>query len=150
MSVVRNSAVTDQVSGAFVDNINQIRLFEKGVELDKAQAAFNLAQTQVDKVRDFISNPGGILGSEATKHGEIAEQVEVGIRNAKAALAGISADDLPADIDSVARTGAADYLLNDTEVQSKFINGANNNLKHVLDHMEKYPDFGGIRIKVCT
>ncbi|EIC5074550.1 hypothetical protein MW374_004297 [Vibrio parahaemolyticus] len=142
MSVVRNSAVTDQVSGAFVDNINQIRLFEKGVELDKAQAAFNLAQTQVDKVRDFISNPGGILGSEATKHGEIAEQVEVGIRNAKAALAGISADDLPADIDSVARTGAADYLLNDTEVQSKFINGANNNLKHVLDHMEKYPDFG--------
>ena len=142
MSVVKNSAVTDQVSGAFVDNINQTRIFEKGVELDKAQAAFILAQSQVDKVREFISNPGGILGSEATKHGEMAERIDVGIRNARAAMEGISADDLPADIDSVARTGAADYLLNNTEVQSKFINGANNNLKHVLDHMEKYPDFG--------
>ncbi|WP_462052808.1 hypothetical protein [Vibrio parahaemolyticus] len=140
MSIVRNSALTDQVLGAVVDNVNHTRLYEKDMEIDKVNEAFYLAQEQVDKVRTFISNPEGILGSDATKHGEIAEQVEVGIRNARAALEGI--DNLPADIDSVARTGAADYLLNNTEVQSKFINGANNNLKHVLDHMEKYPDFG--------
>ncbi|EHR6434596.1 hypothetical protein MOU92_004110 [Vibrio parahaemolyticus] len=140
MSIVRNSAITDQVLGAVVDNVNNTRLYEKDMEIDKVNEAFYRAQEQVDKVRAFISNPEGILGSDATKHGEIAERVEVGIRNARAIFEGT--DNLPADIDSVPRTGAADYLLNNTEVQSKFINGANNNLKHVLDHMDKYPNFG--------
>lgn len=142
MSVVKNSAVTDQVSGAFVDNINQTRQFEKEIELDKAQAVFNLAQAEVNKVREFISKPGGILGSEATKHGEIAEHLDVRMRNAWAAMEGKLADDLPAQIDNVARTGPADYVLNGEEVQSKFINGSNNTLNHVLDHMDKYPNFG--------
>lgn len=38
------------------------------------------------KVRDFIASPNTILGSTGTKHGEIAEQVEVGVRNARQAL----------------------------------------------------------------
>ena len=41
----------------------------------------------MQKVRDFIASPGNILGSMNTKHGEIAEQVEVeGLRNSEQAI----------------------------------------------------------------
>ena len=40
------------------------------------------------------------------------------------------------------RTAPQDYLIDGMDVQSKFINGTNNNLVHVLKHMEAYPNFG--------
>ncbi|HIF9126990.1 TPA: hypothetical protein ACX6O5_003445 [Photobacterium damselae] len=134
--------IPDQVSGAFVNLINKVREQNMLDSLANQDKAFELASEQIEKVRNFVGDPSAILGSEATKHGEIAEQVEVGIRNAKAALQGVDASHLPGDIESVARTGPADYLIDNIEVQSKFINGANNNLSHVLDHMNKYGNFG--------
>jgi hypothetical protein len=40
----------------------------------------------MQKVRDFVASPGNILGSMSTKHGEIAEQVEVAVRNSEQAI----------------------------------------------------------------
>jgi hypothetical protein len=138
----KNNYISDQVSGAFVDSINKARERSMFDALSAQDNAFELATDQIEKTRNFIGNPSSILGSETTKHGEIAEQVEIGIRNAKAAMDGVGANHLPCDIESVARTGPTDYLINNIEIQSKFINGANNNLKHVLNHMDKYSNFG--------
>lgn len=109
-------------------------------ERQTAYDALNEALSYVEKVRDFVSpdHLGAVLGSMASKHGEIAEQVEVQITNAKQVFNGLEAI---ADIDSVARTAPEDFLINGVPYQSKFIAGFNKSLNHVLDHMGKYPDF---------
>lgn len=131
--------IPDQVNAAIVGELNNQRIQDEVLKLVAQDAAFSNAIEQVYKVREFIANPNGILGSELTKHGEIAEQVEVGIRNARAALA---QENMTATFDGVGRTAPADYLVDGILVQSKFINGINNNLKHVLEHMDKYSNFG--------
>jgi len=131
--------IPDQINAAIVGEINSQRLQDEMAKLAAQETAFSTATEQVDKVREFIGNPDKILGSELTKHGEIAEQVEVGIRNAKSAL---NQKDMTATFDGIGRTAPEDYSIDGTLVQSKFINGANNNLDHVLKHMDKYSDFG--------
>jgi hypothetical protein len=59
------------------------------------------------------------------------------VRNAWAALKGQSE---VATFDGVARTAPEDFILDGIKYQSKFINGTNNTLKHVLDHFDKYKD----------
>lgn len=131
--------IPDQVNAAIVGTLNNQRMQDEIAKLTRQDAAFSNAIEQVDKVREFIGNPNNILGSELTKHGEIAEQVEVGIRNARAALA---QENMTATFDGIGRTAPADYAIDGTLVQSKFINGVNNNLDHVLKHMDKYSNFG--------
>jgi hypothetical protein len=65
------------------------------------------------------------------------------VRNARQALEERLQDEsaFRATFDGVGRTAPADYLIDGVKVQSKFINGINNNLAHVLKHMEDYPDF---------
>ncbi|GAB3447164.1 hypothetical protein [Insolitispirillum peregrinum] len=128
----------DQVTGVIVQAINQVRVHEEIVKRAAQDTAFKIAVEQIDKVRDFLSRPQNILGSPMTKHGEIAEQVEVGIRNAREALA---QEAMTVSIDEVGRTDATDYFINGVAVQSKFINGIDNNLRHVLRHLGKYPGF---------
>lgn len=130
--------VHDQMAGAVVQAINEARVHAEIIKLAVQEAAFESAVDQIDKVREFLSRPQNILGSDLTKHGEIAEQIEVGIRNARQALA---QETMTATFDGVPRTGPVDYLINDMGVQSKFINGASANLRHVLDHLNKYPKF---------
>ncbi|WP_228059651.1 hypothetical protein [Plectonema radiosum] len=103
--------------------------------LERQDSAFTKAIEQIDQVRDFIGSPEHILGNNQTKHGEIAEQVEVGIRNARDYLRQQAPS---ATFDGVGRTASEDYLIDGIQVQSKFINGVNKNLDHVLDHMRKY------------
>ena len=91
------------------------------------------------KVRDFIGAPEHILGRGNTKHGEVAEQVEVAVRRARDVLAGMEPT---ATFDGVGRTAPMDYRVGGIDVQSKFINGSNNTLSHVLDHMDSYTNFG--------
>jgi hypothetical protein len=131
--------IPDQVNAAIVDSLNNQRIQDEIMKLAAQDAAFSNAIKQADKVREFIGNPNNILGSELTKHGEIAEQVEVGIRNARAALA---QENMTATFDGIGRTAPADYAIDGMLVQSKFINGANNNLTHVLKHMDDYSNFG--------
>ncbi|WP_067521897.1 hypothetical protein [Endozoicomonas ascidiicola] len=111
--------------------------------LNQQDRAFDFAMEQIEKTRSDIGNLGGILGRIDTKHGEIAEKVEVGIRNAQQALRqeAEKPEEFSATFEGVGRTAPADYLIDGIEVQSKFINGANNNLRHVLDHMDKHANF---------
>lgn len=106
--------------------------------LARKDDALHDALAQIERVREVIAHPEGILGSAATKHGEIAEQVEVAVRNARSLLA----EELPtATFDGVGRTAPVDYLIDGVAVQSKFVNGVNKNLDHVLEHLSKYTGF---------
>lgn len=141
---------TDQVVGSSVDFINQERIRELNEELAKVfsdetaaisqqDLSFKEALAQVEKVRVFLHTPENILGSDLTKHGEIAEHMEVNIRNARDLIDG----KIPtATFEGVGRTAPEDYLIDGINVQSKFINGVNNNLDHVIKHMNNNSAFG--------
>lgn len=134
-----NGTVRDQISAQLVERINSIRIDTTKQLLSSQDGAFQHAIEQIDKVRVFLGSPEKILGNPSTKHGEIAEQVEVGIRNARSL---IEQDGFVATFDGVGRTAPEDFLLDGVAVQSKFISGANKGLDHVLEHMEKYKNFG--------
>lgn len=131
--------VRDQFGSAVVGAINAARLQSEILQQDLQDQAFLKAMAQIEKVREFVGTPEKILGNLLTKHGEIAEQVEVGVRNARAALA---QQELPATFDGIGRTAATDYRIDGVDVQSKFINSVSKNLDHVLDHMDRYIEFG--------
>lgn len=130
--------VQDQAAGVIVQAINETRVHDELIKLVAQDAAFETAVEQVNKVREFLARPQNILGSAMTKHGEIAEQVEVGIRNARQALA---QEAMTATFEGVHRTGPVDYLINGVGVQSKFINGIGANLSHCLNHLNTYQNF---------
>ncbi|MGM0786012.1 MAG: hypothetical protein ACQEUM_18105 [Pseudomonadota bacterium] len=123
-----------------VEAINDARHQAEVLQQAIQDQAFEKAQEQVEAVRRFIGTPENILGNHSTKHGEIAEQVEVGIRNARSA---VNQADMMATFDGVGRTARADYMIDGLDVQSKFYNGARNSLDGILNHLEKYPDFTG-------
>lgn len=87
----------------------------------------------------FVGSPENILGSALTKHGEIAEHVDVEFYNAWNAMRGLPKN---ASFDNVGRTAPQDYYVNGVAVQSKYINGSSNSLSHVLDHLAKYENIG--------
>lgn len=131
--------VKDQVFGAVVNNINEQRHAAEIASLLVQDQNFARALEEVNKVREFVGTPERILGSQQTKHGEIAEQVEVGIKNARSYLHG---GEQQATFEGVGRTAPADYLVHGVDVQSKFYNGINNTLsKGIVGHLDKYPDF---------
>jgi hypothetical protein len=130
---------TTQIIGGMVAGDNLRHAEQLKAALESQDSAFAKAIEQVVKVRDFVGSPEQILGSDKTKHGEIAEQVEVGIRNARDYLRQQTPS---ATFEGVGRTAPEDYLINSVQVQSKFINGLNKNLDHVLEHMSKYDNFG--------
>lgn len=145
----RNNIILDQVNASIVDTLEQqkekaiemvLKEIErvKQVDIVSEQEALDKALKCVDNVREFIRSPDKILGSDATKHGEIAEQVEVNIRNARDILNKAKES---ATFEGVGRTAPEDYIIDGMKVQSKFINGSNNTLKHVLEHMGKYKQF---------
>ena len=123
----------------FIHKVNEIGQ-ETTQKIQDNYTALNDALKTVERVRDYASpqNLNHVLGSEATKHGEIAEHVEVEITNGRKILDGLKSI---ADIDSVGRTAPEDYIINGDPVQSKFIAGFNKTLDHVLDHIHKYPNF---------
>ena len=102
--------------------------------------AFLAAMREMQVVRDFVGKPESILGSAATKHGEIAEQVNVAINRARDLLFG----NMPTStFEGVGRVAPADYISNGVDVQSKYYNGLHNTLRGVADHASKYPEFAG-------
>lgn len=141
----------EQAIGGVANIINQDRVQEMNklvIEnskyqnslLQKQDLNFTEALKEVNKVRDFVNNPKNILGSDLTKHGEVAESLEVHIRNAKDVLEGKIK---VVTFEGVGRTAPEDYLINGVDVQSKFYNGINNTLnKGILEHMGKYETFG--------
>lgn len=135
---MKKTYVEDQVAGAIVQELNTIRFDQELIKLGQQDIAFEKALNSINEVRNFLSTPNNILGNASTKHGEIAEHVEVGVHNARRHIEGETAD---ATFDGVPRTSPVDYIKGDGNYQSKFINGSNNTLKHVLDHMNKYDSY---------
>lgn len=140
---------TDQISAAFIqEGINAAErlkaeriaeIIQTAIEKEEyARTALSESLHCVENVRDFVSNPDSILGTIQTKHGEIAEHVEVEIRNGRDILNRINPS---ATFEGVGRTAPEDYIIGEHQVQSKFINGANKSLNHVIEHLEKYPGF---------
>jgi hypothetical protein len=136
----------EQIIGATVSVVNEELTF-KISEISNSEFEQILNQNnalreslnQVEKIRDFLGAPEHILGNQYTKHGEIAENIEVNIRNARDILE----QRLPnATFEGVGRTAPTDYIIGDTHVQSKFIAGLPNTLDHVIDHMNKYQEIG--------
>lgn len=128
----------DQLSGIVVGTLNNKREEACADFLLQNDAALARAMDQILWVRETISTPEHILGNELTKHGEIAEFVDVGIRNGRAILEAMVP---PATFEAVGRTAMEDYFLDGQAIQSKFINGINKGLTHILEHLDKYPEF---------
>jgi len=137
-TILEDEKFCDQLPGIVVNSINESRIADELRQLNIQDGNFQRAVQEIDKVREFVGSPENILGNKFTKHGEIAEQVEVGVRRARQALDG---KNMTATFDGVGRTAPEDYIIDGIKVQSKFINGTNNNLKAVLDHMKDYFDF---------
>lgn len=96
------------------------------------------AWREMQEVRDFVGSPEGILGSPATKHGEIAEWVHVGVRKAIDALYGRTPS---ATFDGVGRLDPVDYREAGVDIQSKYYTGLRNTLDGVSEHVTKYSNF---------
>jgi len=139
MSPKSDVHVTAQTAAGVIAADAPARAAREAAALGQQDAAFAQALKSIEAVRDFVGSPEHILGNPKTKHGEIAEQVEVGVRRARDYL---HQNAPTATFDGVGRTAMEDYLIDGVQVQSKFVNGLNNNLDHVLKHMRKYPDFG--------
>lgn len=134
---MRSNYVNDQILGAVVQATNDVRDKACELALDKQDEILAAALKHVDGARAFLEDPSNILGSEGTKHGEVAEVIEVAIRNAKSVIYGA---DPVATFDGTARTGAVDFFINGVGYQSKFYNNDTNGLKALVDYLEKYPD----------
>lgn len=139
-----------QAYGALIDEAHksEMRAYcRKIYEIETQTAAkqmvidqrFDEAMECVDEVYRFIGSPENILGSAKTKHGEIAEHVDVAFHNARRIMEGATPD---ATFDHVGRTAPEDYFVGGVAVQSKYINGSSQSLTHVLDHLDTYKDLG--------
>ena len=108
-----------------------------------ANEAFAEANSYIEQARDYVSpsNLSHVLGNESTKHGEIAEQLEVCFRNGRSVL---NQEKAVAEFlqNGKDRIGATDYLINETPIQSKFINGlGTQSLDKVIGHLKQYPGY---------
>lgn len=129
--------VTVQGIGSAVDVINQMRIDQYLENIHIQDVNYEGAISELMKARDFIGSPEHILGSPATKHGEIAEVFDVRFGNADRIIRG---EDPNFSFDGVGRTAAEDYLKNNLPVQSKFVQ-SNLSMDAVLKHLNDYPDF---------
>lgn len=139
MKLDKEAHVTSQIAGGFIAAEQGGRMAAEAESLLRQETVFRHALDEHGKVVAFVSEPARILGNDGTKHGEIAEQVEVHMRNARDILYQRPAT---ATFEGVGRTAPEDYRIDGINVQSKFVNGENANLNHVLEHMEKYGNFG--------
>ncbi|MCQ4089148.1 hypothetical protein [Exiguobacterium sp. LL15] len=143
-----DQTIKDQFIASGVDGFNAFKQSYLNNQIDqiikdqlKSQSQqdinFENALIHLSKMRQFLSSPQNILGTLRTKHGEVAEHLEVNVRNAKNTLLGLNAD---ATFDGVGRTAPEDFILNGVKIQSKFINGTGNTLSHVAKHLQTYQD----------
>ena len=131
----------EQAVASGITALNQKRLNELLENLNQQDINIETALIELVKLKEFIGDPSKILGSHFTKHGEIAENMQVYISNARRAVEGLEKNHT---FDGVGRTAVEDYLRDGQAVQSKFYNGLNNTLfgKNALsDHLNKNKDF---------
>lgn len=127
-----------QAAGAVAQAQNAVRAASEAAAHTAQHSALDEALAAMQQVRDFVGTPSEILGNPLTKHGEIAEQLEVGIRRARAAVEQqtVSAHN------AAYRFDAHDIELDGQQLQLKFINGLGNpSLAEVRAHLDQYPGF---------
>ena len=129
--------VTMQGIGNVSQTINVIRTDTLLRNLQVQDLNLEQALNELKDVRSFIGNPDHILGSVATKHGEVAEHMQVAFENADNLIVGKGPS---ATFENVGRTAPEDYMRNNLPVQSKFVQ-SNMSMDAVLEHLNKYPDF---------
>lgn len=127
-----------QANAAWIDYKNQIRFYDLCAKLFQQDHNLEEALKELTELKDFVADPCHILGNELTKHGEIAEHVQVNISNARKAIEGLEKE---YSFDGIGRTARDDYSRNGFPVQSKFCNSIKNTLRAVKEHHEVYPDF---------
>lgn len=111
------------------------------VLLDKLSAQdcnLESALKALNEVKKFISAPEHILGSPLQKHGEVAEHMQVGFSNARAAVQGFRQ---MYTFDGVGRLAMEDYLRDGRMIQSKFCNGIQGTFSAIRHHLSDYPMF---------
>lgn len=136
-TVIKSSQ--EQAVASWIDHLNQLRLDELIEKLNVQGDNLKNALSNLQKIRDFVANPKNILGSGATKHGEIAESVQVNISNARRVIEGLKDE---YTFDGVGRLAPEDYLKNGAPVQSKFYSGGGNRtFDAICEHLKTYPDF---------
>ncbi len=130
----------EQAAASWIDHLNQLRLDRLIARLAAQDINLGGALEELQKLKDFVGDPLHILGNDSTKHGEIAEHVQVNISNARKIIEGLKGE---YTFEGVGRTAPEDYLHNGLKVQSKFINGlfGNNSFAHITNHLKDYPDF---------
>ena len=128
----------EQAVASWITYLNQIRLNELIAQLNQQDINLEKALEELADLKEFIGNPAHILGSEATKHGEIAEHVQVNFSNARNLIKGLEKE---YTFEGVGRTAPEDYIKNGAQVQSKFYNGSKNTLLAIQKHLKTYPDF---------
>lgn len=131
----------EQAVAAWITYLNQVRLDELIAKLDQQDINLEEALKELDALKIFLGDPEHILGNAATKHGEIAEHMQVNIANARRAIVGLSKNHT---FEGVGRTAPEDYIRDGNQVQSKFYNGLKNTFfgNHAIsEHLKTYPDF---------
>lgn len=135
-STVKSSQ--EQAIASWITYLNQMRLDKLVERLNQQDINLEEALKELDELKKFIGDPSHILGSPNTKHGEIAEHMQVNFENARRAIQGLEKNHT---FDGVGRTAPEDYLRDGQQIQSKFYNGLNNTKNAIAEHLEKYPDF---------
>lgn len=131
----------EQAVASWITHLNQVRLDELVEKLNQQDINLEEALKELDALKKFIGDPSHILGSSSTKHGEIAEHMQVNIANARRLIQGLRKNHT---FDGVGRTASGDYIRDGQQIQSKFYNGLRNTFfgKHaILEHLKMYPDF---------
>ena len=132
--------VAAQVAAAWASLDASSRASDLAGALVSQDRAFLAAMREMQAVRDFVGTPQNILGSATTKHGEIAEQVNVAISRARDIILG----NAPAStFEGVGRFAPIDYIRDGVGIQAKYYNGLQNTLRGVSEHATKYPGFAG-------
>lgn len=142
----RANGLSAQIVASITQAFNDARATQLGLAMDKQLAAFADAMNEVENVLGYLRDPSGQLGNLSTKHGEIAETVEIGIRRAHDYVEEVASS---INDEGISRISPVDYILNGVEAQSKFINGTAAGLRHVLQHMDSNEPFvqgGGVYV----
>lgn len=128
----------EQAVAGWIDYLNILRFSALVEKLSAQDCNLEAALRELSELKEFISHPEHILGSIYTKHGEIAEHVQVHFANAEKLIEGLKATHT---FDGVGRTAMEDYLRDGIKVQSKFYLGIQGTLHAISEHLDTYPDF---------
>ena len=131
----------EQAVASWIMFLNQRRLEILIDRLNQQDINLEESLNELNEIKKLIEDAEHILGNASTKHGEIAEVMQVRIANARRLIKGLARNH---SFEGVGRTAPEDYMRNGKQVQSKFYNGLRNTLfgKHALaEHLEKYRDF---------